>query len=113
MEDVEKICVPSWRGLKFVRKIHAHLNSNTLTDEQALRCLKNGALTVEDFSVLPPNFIKDKALKKRLKKGYTVKELIAFLQDCNNLKSLESLLEKEKRAGSIRKIEGKIKELKG
>lgn len=70
-EIAEKIknrtLIPGWNGLRYIPGIvkngkylslHAHIHSDTLTDEQAVKYLNSGALKESDFKKLPEEKIK-------------------------------------------------------
>lgn len=63
MENTEKktrTCEPAWKGLKYIVVKHnpyaakgMHVSSEHITDQQAREYLRVGALTENDFKVLP------------------------------------------------------------
>jgi hypothetical protein len=78
-ELLEKIknrkCVPAWSGIKYIPGVmkagkwvimHAHIDSATLTDEQAKKYLNAGALKKTDFAKLPESEKPKKEVKKEV-----------------------------------------------
>lgn len=60
MELIEQIknrtLVPAWKGIKHVIGFGTLVNSETITDEQAIRYLNKGILKKEQFITLPTGF---------------------------------------------------------
>lgn len=58
-----RICKPSWVGLKYVTKVHSHINPDLLSDESAATYLVSGILQESDFTILPPQYLELKNKK--------------------------------------------------
>lgn len=71
MSTIERTCKPNWKGLRFIWG--DHYSDTTITDEQAIKLLKNKGLSESDFKVLPKGY-KDETpetweeVKKEIKK---------------------------------------------
>lgn len=50
---INRTCVPAWNNIKFFSKLGKHVNANIISDEDALKYLKEGYLTKDDFIKLP------------------------------------------------------------
>jgi hypothetical protein len=69
-EVSKRTCIPAWDGLKYVPAVmkgdkllmvHKHINSEFLTDKEALELLSLGVLKKDDFKKMPE---KQKVVKK-------------------------------------------------
>jgi len=59
---MERTCKPKWSGLRFIWG--DHYSDETLTDEQAIKLLKNKGLQERDFEILPKGYKEPKNNKK-------------------------------------------------
>ena len=57
-EIMERTCIPKWKGLRFIWG--DHYSDATITDEQAIRLLKNKGLNESDFKKLPEGYLEKK-----------------------------------------------------
>lgn len=54
---MERTNKPNWKGLRFIWG--DHYSNETLTDEQAIKLLKNGGLRESDFEKLPEAYLNE------------------------------------------------------
>jgi len=57
MKDLQEIqnrtLIPNWNGLKYIHSLGKHINSETITDKEAIEYLTKGNLTESMFKKLP------------------------------------------------------------
>lgn len=107
-EKIERTCIPAWEGRIYRPGVfkkgvlvagHLHIMAGSLTDEQAKKHLKTGALKEKDFIRLPGE-------KKEISsKGYTSEELLDIIDNEDYNKALSAAKTLDLVKGSPKKEE--------
>jgi len=61
--NTERTCKPNWKGNLFSSKAQRHFNSQSISDEEAVKALNSGSLIASQFDVLPEGFEKTPVLE--------------------------------------------------